>query len=216
MNFDEFAKRIGRVLLEGEKTTTFVRNLFESILPEEDYYLLNKSRTSFKAYYNGRASINSLARKINAHTNVRLFEDFIEESGKTAVRKLCEAFLDVMPDIREKNAGKKLAVLFDQIITEAAAIPPKQSKKNLTENQTCDIHSEKINKNQEGKNMSEKDQKVAKAFEGLKDKNGTTYIYNEVTMNNSGTAPQIKENSGSIIINVNTTPANAASSNSDK
>ena len=216
MNFDEFTKRIGRVLLEGERTTTFVRSLFEAILPEEDHYLLDKSRTSFKAYYNGRANINSLARKINAHTNVSLFEDFIEESGETAVRKLSEAFLDIMPDIKEKNAGRKLADLFDRIITEAAAIPPKQSKKNLTEKQTYDIHSEKINKNQEVKSLTEKDQKVAKAFESLKGKDGTTYVYQEVTMNNSGTGPQIKENSGSIVINVNTTPANATSSNSAK
>ena len=87
----------------------------------------------------------------------------------------------------------------------------------MTENQTCDIHNEKKNNDsQEEESMSENDQKFAKAFGTLKDKNGTTYVYQEVTMNNSGTGPQIKENSGSIVINVNTTPDNANSSNSAK
>lgn len=131
MYFSEFAQRLGRVLIEDSNTSIFVRTLFLEIIPEDRYYLMEKiSKSTFKSYYNGHFRINSLARKIVACVNVKLFERFIKRSGKSAVSKLCEIFSDVWEDIDSNNAGEKIARLFDDIITEAAAMNKRQSGKS--------------------------------------------------------------------------------------
>lgn len=208
MNFSEFAQKFSRVLIEGENTVVFTRTLFEAIVQEEFHYLLKMRDDIFKSYYNGRANINALARKINVHTDCCSFKDYIEDAGEVAVKKLCDVFSDAVPDINEKNAGEKLAELFDRIITEAAA-ERKKSKKELTLKRPCDILSKKILfERQEEKNMSGKQQKVAEVFDGLT-ADGKTFIYNgEVTMNNSGPGPQIKNNSAPINITVHMSGTN--------
>ena len=209
MNFSEFAQKFSRVLLEGENTVVFTRTLFGAIVQEESHDLLEKmANDTFKSYYNGRANINALARKINSHTDRCSFKDYIEDAGEVAVKKLCDVFSDAVPDINEKNAGEKLAELFDRIITEAAA-ERKKSKKELTLKQPCDILDKEILfEGQEEKNMSGKQQKVAEVFDGLT-ADGKTFIYNgEVTMNNSGPGPQIKNNSAPINITVHMSGTN--------
>ena len=137
MYFSEFAQRLGRVLIEGSNTSAFVRTLFLEILPEDRYYLLDEiSQNTFKSYYNGHLRINALARKIVACINAKSFERFIKRSGKSAVGKLCEVFSDVWADIDSSNVGEKIAKLFDDIITEAAAMNRRQSRKS---NETADF-----------------------------------------------------------------------------
>ena len=209
MNFSEFAQKFSRVLLEGENTVVFTRTLFGAIVQEESHDLLEKmANDTFKSYYNGRANINALARKINSHTDRCSFEDYVEETGEVAVKKLCDVFSDAVPDINEKNAGEKLAELFDRIITEAAA-ERKKSKKELTLKRPCDtLNIKSLLEGQEEKNMSVKQQKVADVFDGLT-ADGKTFIYNgEVTMNNSGPGPQIKNNSAPINITVHMSGTN--------
>ena len=131
MYFSEFAQRLGRVLIEGSNTSVFVRTLFLEIIPEDRYYLLDEiSQNTLKSYYNGHLRINALARKIVACVNVKSFEKFIKRSGKSAVGKLCEVFSDVWADIDSNNVGEKIAKLFDDIITEAAAMNKRQTKKS--------------------------------------------------------------------------------------
>lgn len=144
MYFHEFAQKIGNVLLGSNNTATFVRSLLESIIPEDQYDLLDEIRPcTFKAYYNGNAKITSLARKINVVVDVSLFEESIKDLGDVTIQKLSREFSDIFPKINPKNTAKKLAELFDKIITEAAAVPKRQNQKELTEKQSCDAHDEK-------------------------------------------------------------------------
>ena len=165
MNFSDFAHRMGSVLMEGSSVSAFVRTLFEAILPENCYGLIEKSHSSFKSYYSGKTEITALARRINAHTQTKLFEKFIKKSGETSIRKLCEVFSDVLPDINLSNTGKMLAELFDKIITEAAVANKRQKVQRhidkTEEIKTTEKHQEN---NSAHSSLSEKDKRVIREF----------------------------------------------------
>ena len=199
MYFSEFAQRLGRVLIEGSNTSAFVRTLFLEILPEDRYYLLDEiSQNTFKSYYNGHLRINALARKIVACVNVKSFEKFIKRSGKSAVGKLCEVFSDVWADIDSNNAGEKIARLFDDIITEAAAMNKRQSKKS---NETADFAESRNYEDYEtdkggtevmtgewtyDSNRAESDGKKRNENEGKAENTRYIQFANKITNNNMG------------------------------
>lgn len=120
MVFKDFAQRNASVMKKNSTTSAFVRTLFEAMLPNRKKGLLDGiSDNTFKSYYNGHASIDSIAKKIYADINTKLFIEFIAQHGKNAIQKLCDAFSDYLPDINPENAGEKIAELFYQIIREA-------------------------------------------------------------------------------------------------
>lgn len=129
MTFKEFANRLGDVIRAESSTHAFARTLFEAILPEDKWDALDEYKeSSYKAYYNGNSSITRLAKKINMDTQAENFAEFINEYEDTVVQKICDAFIDVIPDIDCFNAGIKLGDLFVSIISEAAANKKSASK----------------------------------------------------------------------------------------
>lgn len=129
MQFKEFAEKLHDVLSEGNNTSIFARTLFEAIIPEEQLDLLDGvSQNTLKAYYNGRTNISALARKINASVRQELFAKYIKGYGKPVAQKLCDKFAEDIEDINVDNVSKRLAKLFDEIITEAATVKKGQNK----------------------------------------------------------------------------------------
>ncbi len=121
MTFSDFAHRIGGVLRGADSQSAFTKALFEMIIPDDrDDLLEGISDSAWKSYFNGGSQITRLAKKINAVVDPMLFESYINEHEDPAVQKLCDAFMDVLPEINLHNAGEQIAGLFDEIINEAA------------------------------------------------------------------------------------------------
>ena len=121
MTFSDFASRIGNVLRGADSQSAFTKALFEMIIPDDrDDLLEGISDSTWKSYYNGSARITRLAKKINAVADPMLFESYINDQEEPAVQKICDAFIDVLPEINLHNAGEQIAGLFNEIINEAA------------------------------------------------------------------------------------------------
>ena len=121
MTFSDFAHRIGGVLRGADSQSAFAKTLFEMIIPDDrDDLLEDISESTWKSYFNGGARITRLAKKINAVADPMLFESYINEQDDPAVQKLCDAFIDVLPEINLHNASEQIAGLFNEIINEAA------------------------------------------------------------------------------------------------
>lgn len=122
MTFSDFAHRIGSVLRGADSQSAFTKTLFEMIIPDDrDDLLEDISDSAWKSYFNGGARITRLAKKINAVADPMLFESYINEQEDPAVQKLCDAFIDVLPEINLHNAGEQIAGLFNEIINKAAS-----------------------------------------------------------------------------------------------
>ena len=140
MVFTEFAHRIGGVIRGESSTSAFTRTLFEAIIPEDRLDALDEySESSFKAYFNGQSKITRIARKINPYAEPALFEDFIYDQGDAVAQKLCNAFVDVFPDISLHNVGEMLSTLFDEIINEAAGANKKSAPKSAEDGEDIDF-----------------------------------------------------------------------------
>ena len=117
MTFSDFAHRIGNVLRGADSQSAFAKTLFEMIIPDDrDDLLEDISESTWKSYFNGGARITRLAKKINAVADPMLFESYINEQDDPAVQKLCDAFIDVLPEINLHNASEQIAGLFNEII----------------------------------------------------------------------------------------------------
>ena len=130
IEFNEFASMLAPVLSKGSSTVAFTNTLFEAILPEDRYDLIEGlADDTFKSYYNGKTSITALAKKISADIETENFAEFITDHGEKAVQKLCQCFANVLPGITINNAGKMLAELFERIIMEAASAKRRKNEK---------------------------------------------------------------------------------------
>ena len=135
MTFSEFANRLGKVIRSESSTAVFTRTLFEAILPEDKLDILNEYKiSSYKAFYNGNSNITNIAKKINKDTQAENFAEFIDQYEDAIVQKICDAFVDVFPDITCFNASEVLGKLFESIIGEATVTKTAVNKKHATKN----------------------------------------------------------------------------------
>lgn len=135
MIFKDFIHRLSSVLRAESSTSAFTRTIFEAIIPEDRYDALEEySDSTFKAYFNGNASISRISRKINSFADPMLFEAFIHDQEDAAVERLCAVFLGVLPSITVYNAGEQLANLFSQILTDAAGTNKKSTSMGAKSN----------------------------------------------------------------------------------
>ena len=135
MTFSEFANRLGRVIRSESSTAAFTRTLFEAILPEDRLDILSEyANSSYKAFYNGNSNITNIAKKINKDTQAENFAEFIDQYEDAIVQKICDAFVDVFPDITCFNASEVLGKLFESIIGEATVTKTAVNKKHATKN----------------------------------------------------------------------------------
>ncbi len=121
MEFKEFVGKLASVLRDGSSTVEFTRSVFEAIVAEKDLNILDDyGADSFKGFYNGKTSISGISKKINAHLEPMEFSEYISNHDDGAVENLCSVFKKDISDIELRNAGDKLAELFESIIIEAA------------------------------------------------------------------------------------------------
>lgn len=145
MLFKDFASKLNPLLAKGESTATFTRTLFEIIIPERNYDLLDdRSEDTFKAYYNGQTQINKLAKEIAPDVDAEEFVEYINNQSDKTRNGLSKIFSDVLPGINAQNAGKMIANLFVQIIIDAASkTRASNQKSNLTNGKDCNIGPER-------------------------------------------------------------------------
>lgn len=122
MEFKYFVQKLAGVLRGSSNTAAFTKSIFEAILPEDRYDLLEGYKEStFKGFYNGHAKINKLSRKINNVADPIFFENYLRTQEDTAIEKLCFTFSNDIPNINLHNACELIASLFSTIITCAAS-----------------------------------------------------------------------------------------------
>ncbi len=130
MKFNEFAQRLHPIIGGASSTSAFAKTLFDAIITEEGSSVLEEvSEESYKAYYNGNTSISRMAKKISPYVDLEEFVGFCNRFQDGATERLCDSFREFCPSISAHNAGEKLAVLFEQIINEAAATKRKSAPK---------------------------------------------------------------------------------------
>ncbi len=121
MLFHEFVQKLSPVLRGGDSTAAFTKTIFEEIITEDNLDLLSSYKeSSYKAFYNGNATINKLALKINPYIEPEQFSQFIMKNTDSVIENICRQFSEICPEIDLYNAGDVLAKLFAEIITEAA------------------------------------------------------------------------------------------------
>ena len=128
MNFSSFANLLRPIIGGSDNTVEFTRKLFTAIIGEENFTIIeNKSDDSFKAYYNGKSSINGIAREISPVTDLENFVSFLDNFGDSVSEKLCDDFSGCIDEIDLQNVNYKIASCFDEIIKKAAATQRKNS-----------------------------------------------------------------------------------------
>ena len=142
MTFSSFAKLLKPIIGGADNTSGFTRKLFIAMIGEDNSIVIeNKSDDIFKNYYNGRTSINSIAREISPFADLENFVSFLDEFGDSVSEKICDAFSDNLEETNLQDINYKIAKLFDEIIKEAAAT---QRKSSSIKDEPLDIPTEQI------------------------------------------------------------------------
>lgn len=100
MTFSIFANVLKPIIGGSDNTVEFTRKLFIAMIGEDNSTVIeNKSDDSFKAYYNGRSTINGIAREISPVADLENFVSFLDNFGDSVSEKLCEAFSGYINEI---------------------------------------------------------------------------------------------------------------------
>lgn len=148
MEFTEFAEIIKPIIGGSYSTHVFTRTLFESIITEDGLLQIEDiSENTFKAYYNGQTKITKIAKRLLPHIEPEQFISYLEGFPEATTQRLCDAFQTHIEDISLYNASEKIAYLFEEILTAAAAqkrkSTPKSAKKE-SDKTPHDILTEKV------------------------------------------------------------------------
>ena len=128
MAFKDFANSLKPIIGGSSNTVDFTRNLFVIMIGENNSTIIEDlSDESYKAYYNGRSTINGIAREISPVADLENFVSFLDNFGDSVSEKLCEAFSGYINEIDLQNVNYKIASCFDEIIKKAAATQRKSS-----------------------------------------------------------------------------------------
>lgn len=148
MEFTEFAQKIKPIIGGSYSTHVFTRTLFESIITEEGLLQIEDiSENTFKAYYNGQTKITNISKRVLPHIEPEQFISYLDDFPEATTQRLCDAFQIHIKDINLHNASEKIAYLFEDILTTAAAqkrkSTPKSAKKG-SDKTPHDILTEKF------------------------------------------------------------------------
>lgn len=121
MNFVEFVS-ITKPIIGGKGGVhIYVRTLFDSILTENGKEILDGySKSSYKAYANGKTSITDISKAMTQYIDPVEFSTFIFNTEESSQIALCQRFTDYLPNININNVGDEIAELFENIIRTAA------------------------------------------------------------------------------------------------
>ena len=130
MDFTEFLKKIVTELQGGKNQASFTKEVLEHMMTDEEglhqeaLHLLNGYKEpTYRAAYKGK--ISGIAKRISPYLEPMVFEDYIHSSLSTgSLQNLCSSFVEDIPDININNAGKKLSIVLNQILKDAASANP--------------------------------------------------------------------------------------------
>ncbi len=122
MQFQVFANKLFTTIGGGSSTGRFVKSLFLSLVNEDGQEIIEKEykEASYKAFYNGNASISNISKKIYIYIEPSLFKKYINSHSNSVKTTLCADFDEVFPGATPRDIGDNLASLFQNIVFEAA------------------------------------------------------------------------------------------------
>lgn len=145
MEFKIFAEKLKSVIGGKSNTQIFTKTIFETMMNESGPNLLEStSLATFKAYYNGNASISKIAALVLSNLNDDdEFTTYLEGFGDTTAQLIADKFRDAIPEITAVNAPIQITELFLEILRNASSnkkSTPKSAKKN-NDKTTNHIHT---------------------------------------------------------------------------
>ncbi len=154
MDFKEFANRLSKVIRCGSTTAEFTKTLFSSIVNDDGQEIVEKDYkySSFKAFYNGNATICNISIRIRNYIDEKAFKDFIKGHGSAALNGLCEEYKDIFPEATNRSIASNLSALFKSIIIESTSVSTNNTvlstvnKMGRKQRQTTKKTSKKTNK----------------------------------------------------------------------
>ena len=137
MDFTEFLRKIATELQGGKNQASFTKEVLEHMMTDEKglhqeaLRLLNEYKEpTYRAAYNGK--IGGIAKRISPYLEPMIFENYIHSSLSTgSLQNLCSSFVEDIPDINVNNAGKKLSIVLNQILKDAASATQPSVKREL-------------------------------------------------------------------------------------
>lgn len=145
MTFSNFANLLKPIIGGSDNTSEFARKLFMAMIGVENSTIIeDKSDDIFKNYYNGRTSINSIAKTISPYADPENFVAYLDTFGDSVSQKLCEAFSANINDINLQNANEKIAYYFDEIIKNAASMQRKSTHKSANTDEPIKLPKEQV------------------------------------------------------------------------
>jgi len=142
VEFSQFAETLHSIFADGANVDVFTQDLFLNITdypdghdnPVESYTL-----PSFKSYFNGTNGISGIAKKINKHIEPEKFISYIDSLPDGATSNLCDALILYKPEMTTYNAAEICAVLFKEIIINAASSKKKKATPAVSKSGTAAI-----------------------------------------------------------------------------
>ena len=147
MAFKDFANSLKPIIGGSSNTVDFTRNLFVIMIGENNSTIIEDlSDESYKAYYNGRTTINNIAKKISPYVDPENFVAYLDQFGDSVSQRICDTFSSKINDINLQNVNEKVAYYFDEIIKTAASSQRKSTKQSANDETT----SNNITSNEKG------------------------------------------------------------------
>ena len=107
MAFKDFANSLKPIIGGSSNTVDFTRNLFVIMIGENNSTIIEDlSDESYKAYYNGRTTINNIAKKISPYVDPENFVAYLDQFGDSVSQRICDTFSSKINDIYHLKSVK--------------------------------------------------------------------------------------------------------------
>ena len=94
MAFKDFANSLKPIIGGSSNTVDFTRNLFVIMIGENNSTIIEDlSDESYKAYYNGRTTINNIAKKISPYVDPENFVAYLDQFGDSVSQRICDTII---------------------------------------------------------------------------------------------------------------------------
>ena len=134
MEFTEFIQLLKPIIGGSYNTGLFTRTIFEAIVTADgELQIRDISTNTFKAYYNGKTKITTIAKRILPYIDPEQFVSYLDNFPDATIQRLCSTFQPYIKDMDWNNASEKIAYFFEDILKSAASKKRKSTHKSAEE-----------------------------------------------------------------------------------
>lgn len=131
MEFTEFIQLLKPIIGGSYNTIFFTRTIFEAIVTADgELQIRDISNNTFKAYYNGKTKITTIAKRILPYIDPEQFVSYLDNFPDATIQRLCSTFQPYIKDMDWNNASEKIAYFFEDILKSAASKKRKSTHKS--------------------------------------------------------------------------------------